>query len=333
MGVIVIAEAGVNHNGDMNIAKKLVEAASLANADIVKFQTFKAGSVVTQNAPMADYQKLNVDSSQNQLDMLSKLELSRDMHEEIIDQCRDYQIDFLSTAFDIESIDYLASLGASCFKIPSGEITNLPYLRHIGKFGKSLILSTGMSNLGEIEIALDILVRSGTSKEKITVLHCNTSYPTPMQDVNLMAMCTIRDAFDVKVGYSDHTLGVEASVAAVALGATIIEKHLTLNCQLPGPDHKASLEPHQFAAMVNAIRNIEVAIGSGIKRASASESQNMLIARKSLVASKCIQIGEVFSPDNVAVKRPGNGLSPMYWDLIMGRRASRNFAADELLEL
>lgn len=330
---LIIAEAGVNHNGDLNLAKGLIDAAAGAGADLVKFQTFAADRLATPSAAKADYQTETTSASETQHAMLRRLELTRDMHLALIAHCQQRGIGFLSTAFDIASLDLLADLGLERFKIPSGEITNLPYLRHIGAFGKPVILSTGMANLGEIDAALDILETGGTPRECITVLHCNTEYPTPMQDVNLRAMLTIRDAFGVAVGYSDHTQGIEVPIAAVALGATVIEKHLTLNRSLPGPDHQASLEPDEFAAMVLAIRNIEQALGDGIKRPSPSEAKNKPIARKSLVAAVPIRAGESFTPANLAVKRPGTGLSPMCWDEVIGRAAPQDFAPDDLIAL
>lgn len=330
---LIIAEAGVNHNGKTDLAKRLVTVAAKAGADLVKFQTFSAERVVTQSAPKAEYQTQTTDQEQSQYAMLRALELDAEMHERLIAQCQAEHIGFFSTGFDLTSLDYLASLGARRFKVPSGEITNLPYLRHIGAFGTPVILSTGMATLGEIEAAIDALEAAGTLREKITVLHCNTEYPTPMADVNLRAMCSIREAFGVAVGYSDHTPGIEVPIAAVALGATIIEKHLTLDRNLPGPDHKASLEPDEFAAMVQAIRNIEQALGDGIKRPSASEAKNKTIVRKSLIAAKPISVGESFTPENVTSKRPGTGISPMRWDEVIGRLAPRNFHADELIEL
>ena len=329
---LIIAEAGVNHNGDLELAKQLVDAAADAGADLVKFQTFSAGRLATASAPKAEYQNRTSDKEQSQFAMLEQLELADEMHEQLIDYCAERSIGFFSTGFDLESLDYLASVGAERFKIPSGEITNLPYLRHIGGFGKPLILSTGMATLGEIEAALDALETAGTPRSQITVLHCNTEYPTPMQDVNLRAMTSIRDAFGVSVGYSDHTTGIEVSIAAVALGATVIEKHLTLDRNLPGPDHKASLEPDEFAAMVRAIRNVEQAMGDGIKWPSPSEAKNKLIARKSLVAAKSIKAGERFTPENLTAKRPGTGIAPMRWDEVIGRAARRDYAPDELIE-
>ena len=330
---LIIAEAGVNHNGDLELAKQIVKAAANAGADLVKFQTFTAERLAIDSAPKADYQNQTTDQKQSQFSMLRQLELTAEMHEQLIVYCSKQGIGFFSTGFDLQSVDYLASLGADRFKIPSGEITNLPYLRHVGAFGKPLILSTGMATLGEIEAALDACEIAGTPRSRITVLHCNTEYPTPMQDVNLRAMCSIRDAFGVAVGYSDHTLGIEVPIAAVALGATVIEKHLTLDRNWPGPDHKASLEPDEFAVMVRAIRNIEQAMGDGIKRPSPSESKNKSIARKSLVAARSIKAGERFTPENLTAKRPGTGVSPMRWDEVMGCTATRNYGADEMIEL
>ena len=330
---LIIAEAGVNHNGDLELAKQIVKAAANAGADLVKFQTFTAERLAIDSAPKADYQNQTTDQKQSQFSMLRQLELTAEMHEQLIVYCSKEGIGFFSTGFDLESVDYLASLGADRFKIPSGEITNLPYLRHVGAFGKPLILSTGMATLGEIEAALDACEIAGTPRSRITVLHCNTEYPTPMQDVNLRAMCTIRDAFGVAVGYSDHTLGIEVPIAAVTLGATVIEKHLTLDRNLAGPDHKASLEPDEFAVMVRAIRNIEQAMGDGIKRPSPSEAKNKPIARKSLVAARSIKAGEQFTPENLTAKRPGTGVSPMRWDKAMGRTATRDYGADEMIEL
>ena len=331
--VLIIAEAGVNHNGDIELAKKLVDAAANAGADLVKFQTFDAERVATHAAPKADYQSRTTEEVQSQFKLLRQLELNKEMHETLIAHCRSRKIGFFSTGFDIESLNFLALLGAERFKIPSGEITNLPFLRHIGGFGKPLILSTGMATLGEIESAIAVLETVGTARTEITVLHCNTEYPTPMRDVNLRAMCSIRNAFNVTVGYSDHTLGIEVPIAAVTLGATVIEKHLTLDRNLAGPDHSASLEPDEFARMVLAIRNIEQAMGDGVKRTSPSETKNRLIARKSLVAAKSICAGERFTPENVTAKRPGTGISPMCWDDVIGRVAIRDFAVDELISL
>jgi N,N'-diacetyllegionaminate synthase len=333
MSVTIIAEAGVNHNGDMGLAKGLIDAALDAGANVVKFQTFKAGYGITERAEKADYQKLSTVTEESQFEMVRKLELTEEHHQDLMAYCKMRGISFLSTAFDHPSIELLLTLGIECFKIPSGEITNLPYLRKLAAYGYPILLSTGMATLGEIEAALEVLEAAGTPRERITVLHCNTEYPTPMRDVNLRAMLTIRDAFKVGVGYSDHTLGIDVPIAAVALGAIVIEKHLTLDRNLPGPDHKASLEPDEFAAMVRAIRNIEQALGDGIKRPSQSEAKNRPIARKSLVAVRPIRAGQPFTPDNVTAKRPGSGITPMRWDEVMGRVAGRDFAADELIEL
>lgn len=333
MKTLIIAEAGVNHNGDMVLARQLIDVAAEAGADMVKFQTFSADRLVTIHARKADYQAQTTDAGESQHAMIRRLELTREAHEILIAHCKSRGIQFFSTGFDTESIDLLVELGLDRFKIPSGEITNLPYLRHIGRYGKSAILSTGMATLSEIEAALDVLEQAGTSRDRITVLHCTTEYPVPMTDVNLRAMLTIRDAFGMAVGYSDHTLGIEVSIAAVALGATIIEKHFTLDRNLPGPDHKASLEPSELKAMVSAIRNIEQAMGDGIKRPSPSEAKNKAVARRSLVAASAIYAGEVFSETNLTVKRPGTGLSPMRWDEVLGRKAPHDFAPDELIEL
>ena len=330
---LIIAEAGVNHNGDINLAMQLIDAAAKAGADIVKFQTFSGVRQATAKAPKADYQNRVTDNSESQQEMLSRLELTETMHHQLIGYCKKRHIEFLSTGFDIESVNLLAGLGQQCFKIPSGEITNLPYLRHIGSIGKRVILSTGMATIGEVEDALNVLVDAGTERSRITVLHCNTEYPTPMEDVNLMAMNAMRDAFGVAVGYSDHTLGIEVPIAAAALGARVIEKHITLNRDLPGPDHKASLVPTEFEAMVTAIRNIDKAMGDGVKSPSPSELKNRAVARKSLVAKKSILAGEIFSEDNVTLKRPGTGISPMYWDDVMGQVANQNFVIDELIVL
>jgi N,N'-diacetyllegionaminate synthase len=328
---IIIAEAGVNHNGDIKLAKQLVNAAASAGADFVKFQTFDAGRQVTESAQKADYQSLLTDGGESQYDMLRRLQLTESMHRELIAYCRSCKIGFFSTGFDIKSVDLLVSLGQDLFKIPSGEITNLPYLRHIGGLNKEIILSTGMATLGEIEAAIDVLEKAGTSREKMTVLHCTTEYPTPMDEVNLRAMRSIGDAFGVAVGYSDHTKGIEVSIAAVSLGATIIEKHFTLDRKLPGPDHQASLEPAELSALVFAIRNIELALGDGIKRPTPSEIRNKAAIRKSLVVSHAVKAGELFTPENLTTKRPGSGISPMRWDEFIGQKAQRDFSADDLI--
>ena len=332
MKTLIIAEAGVNHNGDINLAKKLIDAAVDAGADLVKFQTFNAEHLTTYSAPKADYQFLGTDTKESQYEMLRKLELTEAMHRELIAYCAELGIGFFSTSFDVESIDMLVRLGQNLFKIPSGEITNLPYLRHIGQLNKFIILSTGMSNMEEIEEAIDVLVSSGTLRSKITVLHCTTSYPAPICDVNLRAMQGIKNKLNIDVGYSDHTLGIEIPIAAAALGATVIEKHFTIDRNLPGPDHKASLLPAELKAMVVGIRNIEDALGNGIKRLMPSEIGNRTIARKSIVARQSIQNGEVFTQNNLTTKRPGSGISPMKWDQILGRTADRDYFADELID-
>lgn len=333
MSILIIAEAGVNHNGDLALAKQLIDVAAEAGADLVKFQTFSADRLATRQAKKADYQSVTTGSAESQHQMLSCLELSPKMHHELIAYCATRNIEFFSTGFDIESVDFLISLGINHFKIPSGEIINLPYLRHIGKFGKPVILSTGMSTMGDIEAAIDVLEQAGTTRSLITVLHCTTEYPTPMAEVNLRAMQSMQVALGVAVGYSDHTAGIEVAIAAAALGATVIEKHFTLDRNLPGPDHKASLEPDELKAMVAAIRNIEIALSDGIKRLTPSEVRNKPVACKSLVASQAIKANEVFSAGNITTKRPGTGISPMRWDEVLGRKASRDFAPDELIEL
>lgn len=333
MKVLIIAEAGVNHNGDIDMAKKLIDVAADAGADLVKFQTFSADRLVTESASKADYQKIATDSVESQHTMLRKLELTEAMHHELIAHCALRSIGFFSTGFDIESIDLLASFGQQLFKIPSGEITNLPYLRHIGKLGKEVILSTGMSSMEEIESAINALEQSGTPRGRITVLHCTTAYPAPMSDINLHAMQSIHTKFGINVGYSDHTLGIEVSLAAVALGATIIEKHFTLDRTLVGPDHKASLEPNELKSMVDGIRNVEEALGDGIKRVMPSEVHNKIVGRKSLVAGCFIKKGEIFSINNLVIKRPGSGLSPIMWDEVVGVKSPRDFEKDELIEL
>lgn len=328
---LVIAEAGVNHNGDLIIAKQLVDVALEAGADVIKFQTFNANKLVTALAQKAEYQIESTSRKESQLEMLRQLELTEEMHHELVAYCASRKIDFLSTGFDIESVDFLVQLGQKKFKIPSGEITNLPYLRHIGQIGKPVILSTGMATLGEIEAAIDVLEGAGTPRAGITVLHCTTEYPTPLCDVNLLAMKTIQSSFGVSVGYSDHTQGAEVAIAAVAMGAVIIEKHLTLDKRLPGPDHQASMEPKEFIAMVAAIRNIEIALGDGVKRPTPSEVKNICVVRKSLVAKHAIKAGQLFTNENLTAKRPGTGVSPMRWDEFIGKHATRDFLADELI--
>lgn len=330
---LIIAEAGVNHNGDLGLARKLIDAAAEAGADLVKFQTFSADRQVTRTAAKADYQTRTTDGNESQYEMLRRLELTGEMHKELIAHCAKRNIGFFSTGFDIESVDLLVSLGQDRFKIPSGEITNLPYLRHIGRIGKPVILSTGMAEMGEIQVAIDAMEEAGTPRAMVTVLHCTTEYPAPMAEINLRAMLGIRETFGVEVGYSDHTRGIEVAIAAVALGASVIEKHFTLDRNMAGPDHEASLEPEELKAMVAAIRNIETALGDGIKRLTSSEARNKLVARKSLVAKRAIKAGEMFSAENIITKRPGSGISPMRWDEVMGRAAPRDFLSDELIEL
>jgi N,N'-diacetyllegionaminate synthase len=332
MTTLIIAEAGVNHNGDPILARQMVQVAADAGADLVKFQTFSADRLVAADAAKAAYQVRSTGGG-SQRDMIRQLELSRAAHELLIEQCRSSGIGFLSSAFDLESLELLVQLGADRFKVPSGEITNLPFLRRVGSFGRPVILSSGMSTLGEIESALTVMESAGTARRLITVLHCNTDYPTPMEDVNLRAMCTIGAALGVAVGYSDHTIGIEVAVAAVALGAKVVEKHFTLDRSLPGPDHAASLEPAELKTMVRAIRNVERALGDGIKRPSGGELKNRAVARKSLVATRAIRAGEVFSADNLTAKRPGTGLSPMRWDEVIGHPAPRDFSADEAVHL
>lgn len=331
--VIIIAEAGVNHNGNLDKAKQLIDAAAEAGADFVKFQTFKADKIVTKAAERAQYQDSNTGDKDSQYEMLKKLELSEEMHQSLIDYCKTKSIKFLSTGFDLDSLEFLNNLHIELFKIPSGEITNLPYLKKVAGFKKPVVMSTGMADLQEVRDALQVLLSEGLKKENITIVHCNTEYPTPMEDVNLMAMNLIGKELNVKIGYSDHTLGIEVPIAAVALGGKLIEKHFTLDRNLPGPDHKASLEPEELKNMVLAIRNIEKAIsGSGVKEPSPSEMKNKQIARKSIVASKVIKKGENFTEENLTVKRPGTGISPMQWDKILGQTAMREFQEDELIE-
>jgi N,N'-diacetyllegionaminate synthase len=333
MKTLIIAEAGVNHNADLEMAFRLVDVAVEAGADVVKFQTAVPEEVVTKHAKMAEYQIKNTNVEESQLAMTKRIHLPMEDFVSIKKYCDSKNIEFATTAFGPVSLDFIQGLDLPFYKIPSGEITNIPYLRTIGKFGKPIILSTGMANLGEIEAAIDELERAGTMRSVITVLHCTTEYPAPVNEVNLRAMQGIGKAFGTAVGYSDHTQGIEVAIAAVAMGATVIEKHFTLDRNLPGPDHKASLEPEELKAMVAAIRNVEAALGDGIKRPFPSEAKNKPIARKSLVASQAINAGEVFSAQNITTKRPGTGISPMRWDEIIGKTATRDFAADELIEL
>ncbi|WP_277013497.1 N-acetylneuraminate synthase [Capnocytophaga granulosa] len=331
---LIIAEAGVNHNGDIAKAKALIDKGAEAGVDYVKFQTFKAEKLVTKQAQRASYQDKNTQNNDSQYEMLKKLELSQALHQELMDYCNQKGVKFLSTGFDSESLVFLAQLGITIAKVPSGEITNLPYLRQVANLFPEVILSTGMATINEIKDAVKVLIDNGVSKDKISILHCNTEYPTPMEDVNLKAMLHIQRELGLPIGYSDHTLGIEVPIAAVALGATVIEKHFTLDKTLPGPDHKASLEPNELKAMVSAIRNIEKAIGgSGLKEVSKSEEKNKPIARKSIVAATDIKKGDIFTPENLTVKRPGSGISPMQWDEVIGKEAKRDFQEDELIEL
>lgn len=329
--VFIIAEAGVNHNGDLNIARKLIDVATEAGADAIKFQTFKADQLVCKDVKKAQYQLETTEKNETQYEMIKKLELSYEMHKELIEYSRTKGIKFLSTPFDIESIELLTELGIDIFKIPSGEITNLPYLQKIAELDKKIILSTGMSTMQEIEETLEVL--NYKQKRNVVVLHCNTEYPTPLEDVNLKAMLTIKNQLGVEIGYSDHTDGIEVPIAAVAMGATVIEKHFTLDRNMEGPDHKASLEPMQLKQMILAIRNIERALGDGVKKPSKSELRNMDIARKSIVALNNIKKGEVFSENNITTKRPGNGLSPMRWNEVLGKKADRDYKKDELIKI
>ena len=331
MSVFIIAEAGVNHNGSMDLAKNLIDVAVESGADAVKFQTFKAKNLVSKNAQKADYQKHTTDIEESQFLMIKKLELDINAHQELIAYCNSKNILFLSTPFDHDSVDLLSNLGLEIFKIPSGEITNLPYLRKIGSLNKKVILSTGMADIGEIEDALDILITAGTIKDNITVLHANTMYPTPYEDVNLKAMLTIGNTFDIAYGYSDHTLGIEVGIAAVAMGASCIEKHFTLDKDMSGPDHKASLEPNELKNMVKSIRNIEKALGCKVKKPSKSEIPNIKIVRKSIIAKSTIQKGDLLTEDNLSIKRPGDGINPMRWDEVIGTIASQNYVIDEFI--
>ena len=331
--VLIIAEAGVNHNGSLEIAKQLVDRAAEAGVDIIKFQTFNSKNLVSKSARMAEYQQKNTGHVESQYEMLKRLELSAEDHYELIRYCEKKNIRFFSTAFDLESIDFLHSLKMGLWKVPSGEITNYPYLKKIASFREPVILSTGMCCLEDIGAALDVFVKEGCDKRNITILHCNTEYPTPYSDVNLRAMQEIEKTFGTKIGYSDHTNGIEVPIAAVAMGASVIEKHFTLDRNMEGPDHKASLEPHELKKMVESIRNIECALGSGHKTVSDSEKKNIEIARKSIVAAKDIVKGEILSEEKLTVKRPGNGISPMRWNEVIGKTAIRDFCEDEVIEL
>lgn len=331
MKTTIIAEAGVNHNGDIAIAKKLIEIASQAGADYVKFQSFSAEKLVVKGAAKAKYQINSSDTYETQFEMLKKLELSEEDFRELVEFAKKIQMKVISTAFDIDHVLMLNSLGQDVFKIPSGEITNVPYLRSIGNLQKEVVLSSGMSTIPEIKNAIDILVKEGTSSSKITVLHCTSAYPAPYSDINLRAIKTIREQLNTEVGYSDHSLGIEVPIAAVALGASIIEKHFTLDKNMAGPDHKASLSPQELTQMILAIRNVENSLGSDEKRVTESERENMKVIRKSIVAKRSIRIGEIFSEENITTKRPGTGLSPLFWDQIIGKASDRDYEEDDLI--
>lgn len=335
MHTLIIAEAGVNHNGSINIARELVDKAVEAGVDIIKFQTFKSEKLVSKSARQAEYQKKNIGtkSDDSQLSMLKKLELSEQDHIELMAYCKQKGIKFFSTAFDMDSIEYLHSLNLGLWKIPSGEVTNYPFLKRIASYNEKTILSTGMCDLQDVRAAVDALYNNGLSKENLTLLHCNTEYPTPFDDLNLKAMNELREEFGVEVGYSDHSKGIEVPIAAVALGASVIEKHFTLDRNMEGPDHKASLEPNELKAMVKAIRHVEQAIGDGHKKVSESERKNIAIARKSIVAACPIKKGERLTEQNLTVKRPGTGLSPMRWEEVIGTFATKDYEEDELIAL
>ena len=333
MHTLIIAEAGVNHNGSLRTCYDLIDRASSAGADYVKFQTFKTELCISKNAKKASYQIRTTKESESQFEMVKKLELSTENHLKILEKCKSSGIGFSSTGFDRPSVDFLIDLGVDFLKIPSGEITNLPYLRHVGSKGLPIVVSTGMCTMHEVKNALKILEQAGSKKSNITVLHCNTEYPSPMEDVNLRAMLSIEEELGVKVGYSDHTLGIEVPIAAVAMGATVIEKHFTLDRAMEGPDHAASLEPVELKRMVSSIRNIEKAMGDGLKKPSKSEEANILVVRKSIVAHRHISKGEILTSENLSVKRPGTGISPMEWDNVIGQKASLDFAPDDLIIL
>ena len=330
---LIIAEVGVNHNGDLNRAKTLIKEAALAGADVVKFQTFNADLLVTENAPKAAYQKNQDAENDSSYEMLKSLELSRADHLTLIEECNKQGVEFFSTAFDIESLNFLLELNMNRIKIPSGEITNLPFLEHIATFNLPVILSTGMADLQEIEHALDILLGNKLTKTNLSILHCTSLYPAPFESINLKAIPALKERFNINIGYSDHTLGIEASIAAVSLGSTIIEKHITMDANLPGPDHKASITPHEFTAMVRAIRNIEIGLGNGHKLPTNNELGMRAIARKSLIANKKISEGEILTEDHIAIKRPGTGISPMKFREVLGTRAIKSFSRDDLIEI
>lgn len=333
--VLIIAEAGVNHNGSIEIAKQLVDKAIEAGVDVIKFQTFKAEKLVSKSAKQAEYQKKNIGSKidDSQYNMLKILELSKQDHHELMTYCKERGIQFFSTAFDMDSIDFLHTLNLGLWKIPSGEITNYPYLKKIAQYHEPVILSTGMCEIDDISAAMNVLLSNGVKRDQITILHCNTEYPTPFEDVNLSAIQQIKDEFQVAVGYSDHTKGIEVPIAAVALGATVIEKHFTLDCHMAGPDHKSSLEPNELKEMVSAIRHIEQALGDGHKTVSPSEQKNIAVARKSIIAACPIKKGEILSEQNMTVKRPGTGISPMRWEEVIGTKAIKDFYEEELIQL
>ena len=333
MAILIIAEAGVNHNGDINTAKEMIGIAAKSGADYVKFQTFKADRLATPQSKVARYQRKTESLNDSQFKLLKNLELSESGHFELEKSCKEFGIKFLSSAFDVESAEFLLGMGQEVFKIPSGEISNLPYLRHVASFNKEIILSTGASNLKEIEEALEQLTNSGTKLEKITVLHCTSAYPARISEVNLTAMLNISREFSVKVGYSDHTMGIEVAIAAAALGATVIEKHFTLNRNMEGPDHKASLEPFELNKMVSSIRNIEVALGNGVKLPTPGELENIEFMRKSIVAKIAVKKGEVFTSENLTCKRPSHGISPMKWDTVVGQVAKRDYSPDEMIQI
>lgn len=331
--ILVIAEAGVNHNGDLEIARNMIDAAVSAGADVIKFQTFRADHLVVEDLRLATYQKIQMNGIESQYEMLKKLEMSRDMHLKLADYCYKRKIEFCSTPFDLACVDLLLDLGIERFKIPSGEITNLPLLRKIGGLGKKIIMSTGMAEEYEVSEALGILKAAGAKLEDITVLHCTTEYPAPFDSINLRAMTTIHNKFGVAVGYSDHSEGIEVAIAAAALGASVIEKHFTLDRSMSGPDHMASIEPRELGVMIQAIRNIEIALGNGIKTPDRVEKKNLNLVRRSIVARRTILEGEVFSMENIALKRAGNGISPMLLDKVLGNKALRNFDKNEVIEL
>ena len=331
MSVLIIAEAGVNHNGSLELAKRMADVAKEAGADIVKYQTAVPELVISRFAPKAEYQKDTTGEAESQLEMVKKIHFGFDAHRELKEYCDSIGIKYLSTPFDMDSIDFLAEMDMPVWKIPSGEVTNLPYLEKVAKLHKPVVMSTGMCEISEIKEALEILEKNGAGE--ITILHCNTEYPTPLKDANVRAMLDIKANFGTKVGYSDHTLGLEAPLAAVALGATVVEKHFTLDKNMEGPDHQASMNPDELKALVKAIRNTEVALGDGVKKVTESEAKNKDVARKSIVAKVPVKAGEIFTVDNITVKRPGSGISPMRWYEVLGKTAKRDFSLDELIEL